>query len=174
MAEYATSHDIQDKPAFAWWVPYVLRKRDQIISAATKTLQKKQYKFGIFVPETIQQALDKDKKNGNALWFDAIEKEMRNVKVAFKILEDGKPTPGCHKFMKCHMIFDVKIDSFTQKARIVAGGHMLNTPSVLTYASVVSWESVRIALKIAALNNLEVKTGDIQNAYLTAPCAEKI
>ena len=35
-------------------------------------------------------------------------------------------------------------------------------------------ESVRIALTLAALNDMEVKTSDIQNAYLTAPCSEKI
>ena len=40
--------------------------------------------------------------------------------------------------------------------------------------SVVLQESVRIALTLAALNDLEVKTSDIQNAYLTAPCSEKI
>ena len=38
----------------------------------------------------------------------------------------------------------------------------------------VSRESVRIALTLAALNDLEVKTSDIQNAYLTAPCSEKV
>jgi len=47
-------------------------------------------------------------------------------------------------------------------------------PPHMTYASVVSCETVRIALTLAALNGLEVKTSDIQNAYLTAPCAEKI
>ena len=38
----------------------------------------------------------------------------------------------------------------------------------------VSRESVRIALTLAALNDLEVITADIENAYLTAPVAEKI
>jgi hypothetical protein len=33
---------------------------------------------------------------------------------------------------------------------------------------------VRIALLIAALNDLNVLSCDIQNAYLTAPCREKI
>ena len=47
-------------------------------------------------------------------------------------------------------------------------------PSTLTYASVVSCGSVRIALTIAALNDLKVKACDIQNAYLTADCREKI
>src|SRR6476620_5291726 len=57
---------------------------------------------------------------------------------------------------------------------MVAGGHMTEAPAVMTYASVVSRETVRVALTIAALNGLEVKASDIQNAYLTSPCEEKI
>ena len=38
----------------------------------------------------------------------------------------------------------------------------------------VSCESVRIALTLAALNGLQVKTANIENAYLQAPVAEKI
>ena len=38
----------------------------------------------------------------------------------------------------------------------------------------MSRESVRIALTLAALNDLEVKTADIKNAYLAAPVTEKI
>jgi Reverse transcriptase (RNA-dependent DNA polymerase) len=45
----------------------------------------------------------------------------------------------------------------------------------MTYASVIGREeTVRIALTVTALNDLGVKTADVQNAYLTAPCAEKI
>ena len=44
----------------------------------------------------------------------------------------------------------------------------------MTYASVVSRESVRVTLTLAALNDLEVNTADIENAYLTAPVSEKI
>ena len=50
---------------------------------------------------------------------------------------------------------------------------MVEAPKSLTYASMVSRESVRISQTLAALNDLEVKTSDIQNAYLTAPCSEK-
>jgi Reverse transcriptase (RNA-dependent DNA polymerase) len=72
------------------------------------------------------------------------------------------------------MIFDVKAGSLKRKARYVAGGHMTEAPSAITYASVVSRESIRIGLLIAALNDLEVFAADIQNAYLTSPCEEKI
>ena len=75
--------------------------------------------------------------------------------------------------IKCHIIFDVKMD-FTRKARFVAGGHTTETPVALTYSSVVSRDSVRLAFLIAALNDLEVSSCDIGNAYLNAPCKEKI
>jgi len=76
--------------------------------------------------------------------------------------------------MSCHMIFDVKLDGFKRKVRFVAGAHMIDAPAVLTYSSVVSRESVRIVLTLAAPNDLELKASDIQNAYLTAPCEEVI
>ena len=72
------------------------------------------------------------------------------------------------------MIFDVNMEDFRKKARYITGGHTTFAPPTLTYASVVLRESVRIALTLAALNYLEVKTSYIQNAYLTAPCSEKI
>jgi hypothetical protein len=57
---------------------------------------------------------------------------------------------------------------------MVAGGHMLDAPEVSTYGRVVSRETVRIVLTLAALNDVEVKVSDIQNAYLCAPCEEKV
>ena len=57
---------------------------------------------------------------------------------------------------------------------MVAGGHMIDTPKCMTYSSVVGRETVRIALTIAALNNLQVKLGDVMNAYVTAHCSEDI
>jgi hypothetical protein len=52
---------------------------------------------------------------------------------------------------------------FRCKARPVAGGHRTEAPATITYASVVSRETVRLALTIAALNDLEVKVGDVLN-----------
>ena len=73
------------------------------------------------------------------------------------------------------MVFDIKMDGkFTRKARFVAGGHTTDTPASITYSSVVSRDSVRIAFLIAALNDLDVWAADIGNAYLNADCREKI
>ncbi len=67
------------------------------------------------------------------------------------------------------MIFDVKMEDFSQKARLVAGGHLTEAPATITYASVVSRETVCLALTFASLNDLEVKIGDVLNAYIAAP-----
>ena len=174
VAEYVVAANIQNEPAFAWWVPAVLARRNRIIAAVNKRYHKKTHKFGIELPKTVERAIQIDKENGNSLWQDAINKEMLNVRVAFNVLDEGQPVPPGYQFMRCHMVFDIKMEDFRRKARLVAGGHMTEAPATLTYASVVSRESVRIALTLAALNDLEVKTGDIENAYLTAPVAEKI
>ena len=57
----------------------------------------------------------------------------------------------------CHMIFDVDMGKENRrKERSVAYGHKTKTPSAMTYSSVVSRDSVRIALTISALNDLDV------------------
>ena len=88
--------------------------------------------------------------------------------------EEKDILPGFQE-LKCRMIFYIKMrENFRRKARMVAGGHTIEAPSYITYSSVVSRDSVRIALTIAALNNLDVLACDIQNTYLTAQCREKI
>ena len=72
------------------------------------------------------------------------------------------------------MIFDINIDKFRRKARLVAGVHITTAPAAVTHASVVLRETVCIALNLAAINDLEVKRGDFLNAYITSPVKEKI
>ena len=74
-----------------------------------------------------------------------------------------------------YLIFHVKLaENFRRKARFVADGHKTETPTSVTYSTVVSRDSVRICLTIAALNGLELLAADVENAYLTAPCREKV
>jgi Reverse transcriptase (RNA-dependent DNA polymerase) len=96
-----------------------------------------------------------------------------NIIPALKILKlDEKPPVGS-KLIPCHIVFDVKMD-FTQKAQFVAGGHVTDPPSSQTYVSVISRDSVQIAFLIAALNDLDILTVDVQGAYLNAPCRERV
>ena len=71
------------------------------------------------------------------------------------------------------VVFDVKMD-LTRKARICAQGDQTDPPLALTYASVVTRESVRLAFLLATLNGNKLLAADISGAYLNAPCAERI
>jgi hypothetical protein len=144
-----------------------------MIGAIRSRYMKRTHKFGILMPKTVQEALEIDRESGTDLWKRAIEKEMKNVAVAFKFLASDETIPIGYQRIPLHFVFDVKMD-FTRKARLVAGGHMTDTPSYLTYSSVVSRDSVRIALMIAALNDLDILAADVGNAYLNAETKEKV
>jgi hypothetical protein len=47
-------------------------------------------------------------------------------------------------------------------------------PSSMTHSSIVSCDSIRRAFLNAALNDLDIMSCDLENAYLNAPCLEKI
>ena len=98
---------------------------------------------------------------------------MKNNKIAFNILKEDEKVPIGHKQIRCHLIFDVKMD-FTRKARYVAGGHMTDPPAAITYSLAVSRESVRIAQLKAALNDLDILSVDVRNVYLNAKCRETV
>jgi hypothetical protein len=68
------------------------------------------------------------------------------------------------------MIFDVKMEDFHRKARLIAGGHATMAPANLTYASIMSQETIPITLLMAALNDIDIWAADV----ITAPCREKI
>ena len=173
-AEYAVARNIHHEPAFAWWVPTVLNKRSRIVKQVHHRLVKKNIKFGVEVPNSLQEALAFDKKNGNTLWADSVDKELKNVIVAFQLVDDGDILPSGSKLIPYHLIFDVKFN-LTRKARLVAGGHRnKNVPASSKYSSVASRDSVRICLLLAALNDLDVLMADIGNAYLNAPCKERV
>ena len=89
VAEFAKARGIDEEPAFSWWIPYTLRRRDRIISAVNKRVKRMSHKYGVEVPTSIEHAYIIDKANGNHLWRDAINREMGNLKVAFDILHKG-------------------------------------------------------------------------------------
>ena len=65
VAEYTVSQDIAHQPAFAWWVPFTLRKRKIIISAVKARILKKTHKFGIEIPQRVYDVKRIDDANGN-------------------------------------------------------------------------------------------------------------
>ena len=79
------------------------------------------------------------------------------MKIIFDIMLDGECVPNCYKQISCHIIFDVKMEDFRCKAKIVADGHMTKIPKCQIYSSVVSSETFCLALTISALNYRQVK-----------------
>jgi hypothetical protein len=157
IAEFVVANRLVEEPAFKWWVPKVLRKRNRIISKVKSRYWKTTHKFGIRLRHSVEEALRIDEETGTDFWRRAINKEMSKVKVAWKVHEGHTPEEvriGKAKYMigyqkiGCHMVFDIKMD-FSRKARFVAGGHTTEAPTSMTYSSVVSRESVRLAFLIA-------------------------
>ena len=175
LAEYAVSNNLDKEPAFAWWVPFTLRKRKAIIEKIKSKYWQKTHKYGIRIPKNVKEAKEIDDKNGNRHWQDAIKLEMTNNRVAFETYDGDVNDLIGYEEITAHLIFDVKLsDNFRRKARLfVADGHLVETPAAITYSTVVTRDSVRILLMIAALNGLAVMGADIQNAFLSAPNLEK-
>ena len=180
LAEYAVAQGIENEPAFHWWVPQTFNHMRRVINKVKKKYWKTTEKFGIRLPHSVDEALAIDKETGTDYWARAIEKELKVVNVSWESREDldlgevraGRQLVG-YTEIKCHMVFDIKMD-LTRKARLVAGGHMTDAPASLIYSSVVSRDSIRVAFLIAALNGLNILACDIGNAYLNAPCREKV
>jgi hypothetical protein len=91
------------------------------------------------------------------------------VRIVFEILNGEKAIPPTYQYITCHMMFDAKMEDFSSDARFVVEGHTTDTPHAMIYASIVQSNSVRIALSLADLNDLDVMMVDIKNAYLMAP-----
>ena len=70
-------------------------------------------------------------------------------------------------------MFDLYL-GMTKEAQYMAGGHVTNVPTHMTYTSVISCDTVRIGFLVAAFNGLDILAVDIKNSFLEAPTQEKI
>ena len=80
VAEYVISNRIAEEPVFAWLVQDTVKRRDRIIAKVASKYWQKTHRYGIRVPKTVQEAIVIDKENGNTVWWDAICKEMTNMR----------------------------------------------------------------------------------------------
>ena len=99
---------------------------------------------------------------------------MKNVKVMLQTIPDHENPPNGFWYINCHMVFDIKMENLQRKVCQVGGGHMAHTLDAITCSSVVTRETVCIALTMEVLHDLEVKGEDVLNANLMAPNREKI
>jgi len=139
------------------------------------------YKFGFIIPRDYNHAMELDKKYGTDRWKEAISKEMEQLKEYETFVDRGhhlkigdKPMiMKGYKRIKTHLVFDVKHDG-RHKARMVADGHLTDTPLESVYSGVVSLRGIRIVTFIAELNKMLLWATDIGNAYLEAVTNEKV
>ena len=131
----------------------MLKKRDSIIASVRSRIARKTHKYGIEIPTSWKHATEINVRNKNCLWQDALAKEMKNLGVAFDVLEAHENVPVGLTKASGHLVWDVMMD-FTQKARWVKDGHRTEDPLGTSYAGVVSRDSVRISFTLAAMNGL--------------------
>ena len=90
---FASTVEIDQEPAFCWWVQQCLRNHDVIVASVNWRISKTSHKYGIKVPVSITRAIDLDLRNKDTHWQDAINKEIRNKYVAIEILDDSQLIP---------------------------------------------------------------------------------
>ena len=138
--------------------------------------KKGKVKFGIEVPNNVKHALLLDRRNGNNAWGEAITKEMSALTKAG--VWDFRPAnfrlDKSYQFAPLTLIFDVKQEDLRRKARLVAGGHVVDSSMYESYSSVVQTRTIRILETIAMNEGLKFVTGDISNAFVQADTKENI
>ena len=133
------------------------------------------YMFGHLVPRNHDQAMQLDKKNGNTRWRDAELLELKQIMEYKTFLDKSKRVaiPKGYKRIRVHFVYAVKHNG-RYKARLVAGGHLTDTPVDSVYSSVVSLRGLRFVIFLGELNGLYIWAADIGNAYLESKTKEKV
>ena len=114
------------------------------ISKNKRDQMKKREKFGVRIPNNVREALIYDREAGNTLWTDAIKKEMTALDEA-RVFEYHSPHFEVRKdyqYCPLQIIFDVKQEDLRRKARLVAGGHIIDSTMYESYSSVVQTRTV--------------------------------
>ena len=81
--------------------------------------------------------------------------------------------PKGFKKITMHFVYVVKHDG-RFKSRLVAGGHLTDTPIDNVYSGVVSLRGLPTIIFLGELNDLEPRATDIGNAYSEATTKEKV
>ena len=128
------------------------RAQSNMEKASNNKKYKVQEKFGIKIPRNVKEALLFDKENKNSNWSDAIYKEMEALK-RLKCFKFHSPDTIFKKsdgwqYAPLHMIFDIKQQDMRYKARLVAGGNVVDSSAYNTNSTTVHDISVRLLVFI--------------------------
>ena len=181
VAIYASKHALLDTPG--WKLPglkKIAKTQKRLLRVANQAKlhsfrTKPVYMYGFQVPRNHSQAMELDAANGNTKWRDAEIVELTQIDDYDTFDDRGKDhrPPPDYKKITVHLIYAVKHDG-RHKARLVAGGHLTETPIDSVYSSVISLRGIRLMAFLAELNNLEFWSTDIGNAYLESYTQEKV
>ena len=156
-------------------IKYIRRTQKNGSRKKKRPPSKTTYKYGVKVPRNVDEAIRFDNENGDTFWQDAMRLEVGALVDldCFEFKSKGwKPEdPGFQK-TTLHMVFDVKHD-LRRKARLVAGGHLVNVVEPV-YSSTVKSISVQLLHVIAHKAGLRQLCGDIGNAFPNAYTNEKV
>ena len=67
------------------------------------------HKYGVEIPKDVHHTRELDKRNGNTMWRDMLAKEMFNVDIAFKVLEEKRLAPPGWSKVTGYLVWDVKM-----------------------------------------------------------------
>ena len=67
VSQYAINNGIDREPAFSWWVLYVTKKKERILTAVNRQYHKMTHKFGFEIPKTVKCALEIDDETKTTL-----------------------------------------------------------------------------------------------------------
>ena len=176
---YALRNKLLELPGWKRCRPYVKNAKRfgrMINQAKLRNYRRKPvYKYGQQVPRNHEEAVFIDEKNGNTAWQESEKLELNqlNEYETFNDLGLGAPRPEGYTRIPCHMVYDFKHDG-RFKSRFCAGGHRTPTPESSVYSGVVSIQGIRIVTLLAELNDLELWSTDVGNAYLESYTTEKV
>ena len=182
LAHYALENELLEQSMWKWAKRYVKnakkleRMTRQVRMNKKRTGKGIKYKFGVRIPRSIHEAYVLDQENGNNLWREAIQKEVKlltEIYPSFKVPEDPSEITEDYQRIPILWVLDCKVDG-RRRARAVGGGHRTNDIEFDLYSGVVNLEVVRMVFLIAILNDLQVIAGDISSAYLQSFTCEKI
>jgi hypothetical protein len=178
---YARDNDLPHLPG--WKQFKAISKREKkLIRMANQAKIKSynstpRYKYGYEIPRNFDHAMMLDSKNQNTQWKDAVDLEFSQINEYHTFLDKGNQSksvaPTGYKKIRVHLVFYVKHDG-RHKARLVKDGHLTEVPLDSVYSGVVSIRGLKLTLFLAELNNLELWSVHIGNAYLEAYTAEKV
>ena len=133
--------------------------------------------FGMNIPHYHKEAMMFDANNENINWKDSEIPELKQIYNFdpfgyLGLVNRARITYG-YTNKQVHIIYNYK-QYGRYKAHMVASGNMIGPNIHTNSSSVISLHSMRICVFLSELNNIETRTGDISNSYLTARTTDNI